>query len=115
MVIAGGDQVQVVINSLLRSDEFREIAAQRMAKMLDAGLGDNVALELLEGVFNVITPEIDRDNKRLRLNIIPWTREMDIYRRCFSDERIQKFIDEVAKILKLSEERKQELYGAYIK
>ncbi len=114
-VITGGDQVQIVISSLLRSRQFREIAAQRMVKMLDAGLGDNQALELLNGVFEDLTPEMERDTTHLKLNIIPWEREMETYRRYFSDARIQEFIDEVSRILKLSDERKQELYGAYIK
>lgn len=112
--IYGGDQINVVMQSLLASPDFRKTVAERLAVMLENGLADNVALDILNECVEIIQPEIARENKRWKSKDENWEIGLRSYRKYFSDNRIVQFIDLVCTTLKLSDQEKQELYGKYL-
>ena len=113
-VIYGGDQINVVMQSLLRSAEFRELVAERLVVMLRKGLADNAALEILDECIETIQPEIARDCRRWNTKPADYEVGVRSFRKYFSDSRITEFIDLVSDTLKLSGEKKQELYGEFL-
>ena len=113
-VIYGGDQINVVCRSLLMNQEFKDLMALRLVRMMEKGLKDNVPLQILNECVEEITPEIPRDNVRWRTTSVNWDGVVRSCRNYLSDKRIRDFIDLVSSLLGLSPERKQELYGAYL-
>ena len=113
-VIYGGDQINLVMQSLLMSPDFRKLAADRMAVMLKNGLADNAALDILNECIEIIQPEMTRENKRWDTEDSDWEAGVRSFRKYFNDDRIVKFINLTSNILKLSPEEKQERYGEFL-
>ncbi len=113
-VIYGGDQINAVMQSLIISPEFRQIAARQCVKMLRNGLADNVTLDVFNEFIAQIEAEIPRESKRWKTTNVSWEGTVKSCRNYFSDARIGKFIDLVSYTLQLTPEEKQELFGEFL-
>ncbi len=113
-VLFGGDQINVVMQSLMRSDEFKKLVSERLVVMLRNGLADNAALEILNECIETIQPEIARDTRRWKTEVKDYEVGVRSFRKYFGDGRIVEFIDLVSSTLKLSAEEKQALYGEFL-
>ena len=111
--VYGTNQINAIIQSLLKSPRFRQLAAERCVMMLDNGLADNVALQIINECAEELEPEVARDTKRWRPST-DWTSGLRSTRRFFSDARIPAFIDVVSRLLKLTPEQKAEYFGRFL-
>ena len=113
-VIYGGDQVNRVCNALLTNQDFKDLMARRLVKMLEKGLKDNLPLQILNECVDEITVEVPRDNVRWRTTSVSWEGVVRSCRNYLSDQRIRDFINLVSSLIGLSPEEKQELFGVYL-
>ena len=112
--VYGGNQINQLIQSFLRSPRFRKLVAERCVLMLDRGLADNIALQVINECAEQVAPEVARDTKRWNPST-DWTSGLRSTRKFFSDDRIPAFINAVSRLLKLSAEEKAEYFGKYLK
>ena len=111
--VYGSNQINSIMQSFLKSPRFRKLVAERCVMMLDNGLADNIALQIINECAEEVAPEIARDTKRWRPST-EWESGLRSTRRFFSDDRIPAFINVVSKLLKLTDEEKAEYFGRFL-
>ena len=113
-VLYDGDQVNVLVQSLVGSPEFQALIAERAVILLENGLADNVTLEVIEECIAELEPEIERDAQRWKYPVSDWTFGIQSLRGYFTDARIELYIQEISNLLRLTPEEKQELFGRFL-
>ena len=113
-VLYDGDQVNVLVQSLVASPEFQALIAERAVVLLENGLADNLTLDVIEECIAELEPEIERDAKRWKYPVSEWTFGIQSLRGYFTDARIELYIQEISNLLRLTPEEQQELFGRFL-
>ncbi len=111
--VYGGNQINSIMQSFLKSPKFRKLVAERCVILLDNGLADNIALQVINECAAEVEPEIDRDTKRWHPST-EWKSGLRSTRSFFSDDRTKLFIDAVSRLLRLSSAEKAEYFGRFL-
>ena len=111
--VYGSNQINSIMQSFLKSPKFRQLAAERCVMLLDNGLADNIALQVINECAEEVEPEVDRDTKRWHPST-DWTSGLRSTRRFFTDERTELYITAVCKLLKLTDAEKEEYFGRFL-
>ena len=101
------------MQSFLKSPKFRQLVAERCVVLLDNGLADNIALQVIDECAEEVAPEIERDTKRWHPST-DWATGLRSTRSFFTDERIDTFIDVVCKLLRLTDTEKDQYFGRFL-
>jgi hypothetical protein len=113
-VLGSGDQISVVVRSLLANPDFQQLVAERAVVLLRNGLADGVALDVIEECIAQLDGEISRELKRWNNTEQQWQVSKRAMRANFTGERTRLFIDLVSSTLHLTTERKQEVFGEFL-
>ena len=111
--VYGGNQINSIMQSFLKSPKFRQLVAERCVVLLDNGLADNIALQVIDECAEEVAPEIERDTKRWHPST-DWATGLRSTRSFFTDERIDTFIDVVCKLLRLTDTEKDQYFGRFL-
>ena len=111
--VYGGNQINSLVQSLLASPQFKKLIAERCVVLLENGLADNIALQVIDECVAEIESELPREIKRWKPSTT-WETGLRSTRNFFSDARIPAFIDAVSKLIKLSAEEKQAYFGRFL-
>ncbi|MCR5274507.1 MAG: lamin tail domain-containing protein [Clostridiales bacterium] len=114
VALYGTDQVNSIFLNLMKSPLFRELVKERALVLLRNGLAGDLTLSVINEFAELLEPEIPREAQRWVGSVDTWERELGMIRLYFAPSRTEMYIDEVAKILGMTEEEKELTFGEFL-
>ncbi|MBQ3275572.1 MAG: lamin tail domain-containing protein [Oscillospiraceae bacterium] len=114
VALYGTDQVNGIFINLMRSPLFRELLKERAVVLLENGLAGNLTLSVIDEFAMLLEPEILRETQRWVGTVDTWDKELSMIRLYFAPSRTELYINEVARILALTEEEKLDAFGQFL-
>ena len=114
VALYGTDQINGLLINLMKSPRFRELMKERAVVLLGNGLAGDLTLSVINEYAELLEPEIPRETQRWVGSEDVWKRELSMIRLYFAPSRTGLYINEVARILGMTEEEKEATFGQFL-
>lgn len=105
-------QVSQIINALFENEDFRSRFLEKFSAAIKGPLSNKNVLSRIDMLAEQIAPEVERNAQRWGWTAASWERSIDSLRGMITDYNWQQYsIDNICRILELSDEEKLEYFG----
>ena len=100
----------MLIDALMRNEDFQHLLATRLAELLEGPLSDENTIALINQMADTIRDEAEWEYERWETPVFNWERTVE-YMIDFCDGRTQEMIDDFCRQMVFTEEEREAYFG----